>query len=220
MARLPVKSYPSPTLPEPAQRQLASDVLGFDHPLTRASDALDTNVRQLLVVATVLAGSVAVAIERVTWARPLALAAGIVLLGIAAIAAIRAQIRRDRALDLILEGREALPISVVQRQRRRLASPRARRTLARTLVSMVQETLDRRPPALRSARPLLHRPMIAEVQDEIRAVAELLRSDRATVRGVAFSKRIMTHPDSPLYGRDVAALRDALRRARTLLEHG
>lgn len=217
MARLPLHPSPSPTLPDTTPRQLASDALGFDHPLTRACDALDATLRQLLVVVAVLAGSVAAVIEKAFWARSLALAAAIVLLAVAAIAAIRNQSRRDLALDLILEGRETLPVAVVQRQRQRLASTRTRRTLARTFESMIDETLNRQRLAIRGARPLLHVRLIKEAQHDMRLVAQLLRADGATVRGVAFSERMITHCESPLYGSDAAALRAQLRRACELL---
>ncbi len=169
-----------------------SDVLGLDHPLTRASDALDATVKQLLVVVGLFAGGVAASIEDARWGRELAIAAGVVLLGFAFAAWIRAQTRRDRALDLILEGRESLPLAVVQRECRRLASRRTRQALARTLDSMIRETLQRRPLVLRSARPLLSRALITETQYEIRAVVRLLLGETVTVRGVALVERVMT----------------------------
>jgi hypothetical protein len=141
-----------------------------------------------------------------------------VLVGISAIAAGRAQDRRDCAVDLIIEGQGALPIKIVQRQRRRLVRNRTRRTLARTLQSMTEQTLRRHTPAAFSPRVSLHRPLIIAVQDELRTVSKLLRSRRAGVRGVAFCERLLTDGDSPLYGRDLAALRARLRRGRMLLE--
>jgi hypothetical protein len=197
--------------------QLASAVLGRDHPLTRACDALEGALRQLLVVAAVLVGSVLAAIEHNAWARSIALAAAIVLAGVAAVSALLAQSRRERAIDVILQGQELLPVGAVARQRRRLAARRTRRALARTLVRMTDETLRRTPGSPRSARPVLHRPLIAAAAGEIQALAAALRDDRAAVRGVAFSERLITRSDSPLYGRDLAALRAELRRARELL---
>jgi hypothetical protein len=189
-----------------------------DHPLTRASAALDATVRQLLVVAAMFAGSIAAALEHDSWARALAIASAIVLVGFVAATLLRRQTRRDRALDLILEGRQSVPVSVVQRQCRRLSRPKTQRTLARALNSMVDDTLRRSWPLPLSSRPLLHRPLIARLQREIRAVAELLGSGSATIRGVAFCERLVTDGASPLYGEDPLALNAELCRARTLLK--
>jgi hypothetical protein len=194
-----------------------SDVLGFDHPLTRASDAFDTTVKQLVVVAGMFAGGVSAAVEHASWGPDVAIASGLVLVGFAFVAWVRAQNRRDRALDLILEGHESVPVSVVQRHCRRLASARTRHSLARTLESMIDETLTSRPLALRSARPLLHRPLIAAVQDEMRAIASLLSTETPSARGVALVERIVTRGESPLYGEDAEPLRSELARARALL---
>jgi hypothetical protein len=169
-----------------------TDVLGFDHPLTRASDAFDATVKQLVVVAGMFAGGVSAAVEQASWGPDVAIASGLVLVGFAVAAWVRAQNRRETALDLILEGHESVPVSVVQRQRRRLTSARTRHSLARTLESMIDETLTRHPLALRSARPLLHRALIAEVQDEMRAIAKLLRGEITSARGIALMERIVT----------------------------
>jgi hypothetical protein len=175
---------------------------------------------QLLVVAAILAGSIAAVLDGSTIAPSVAIAAALVLGGFAVVAATRAQTRRDRVLDLILDGQEDLPIALVQRQRRRLASAKVRRGLARTLDSMVQETLGPRTLALRSPRPMLFRPAIMAAHADVRELIELLRGRQATVRGVAFTECLVTRGDSALYGHDTAALRDALRRARALLELG
>jgi hypothetical protein len=146
------------------------------------------------------------------------LAAAVVLVGTGALAALRVQARRDRVLDLVLAGRESLSLTVVERQRRRLASSRTRRSLARTLEAMIEETLHRPWPVPLSSRPLLHPPLIAAAQDELRAVAKLLRSGGASVRGVALCERLVTGGDSPLYGREPEPLRSELCRARVLLD--
>lgn len=195
-----------------------SDALGLDHPLTRASAALDTTVRQLLVVGGILGGSVAALVEHAVWARSVAIASGVVLLGFTAAVLTRRQTRRDRALDLIVEGRELVPVWIVERQCRRLSRPKAQRTLGRALDSMLEETLYRRWPAPLSSRPLLHRPLIARLEGEIRAVARSLRSGAANIRGVAFCERLITDGCSPLYGEEPLTLREELRRARALLE--
>lgn len=194
-----------------------TDVLGPGHPLTRASLELDAALRQMSVVAALLGGSLGAALAGAAWAISVAVAAGLVLTGTAALAALRAQTRRDRALDLVIAGPDRLQLAVLQRQRRRLASPRTRRSLARTLESMVEETLHRSWTFPRSSRPPLYVPLIAAAQDELRELAALLRSRSAAVRGIALCERIVTLGTSPLYGRDLAPLRTELHRARFLL---
>lgn len=194
-----------------------TDVLGPGHPLTRASRELDAAIRQMSMVAVLLGGSLGAVLAGGAWARSTAVAAGLVLVGTAVRAALRAQTRRDRALDLVIAGPDRLPLPVLQRQRRRLASPRTRHTLARTLESMVQETLHRSWTHPLSSRPALHAPLIAGAQGELRELAALLRSGSAAVRGVALCERIVTMGTSPLYGRDLGPLRRELQRARFLL---
>jgi hypothetical protein len=195
-----------------------SDALGLDHPLTRASAALGTIVRQLLIVGAMLAGSIAASIEHAVWARSLAVASAIVLVGFAAAALSRGQARRDRALDLIVEGRERVPVAIVQRQRRRLSRQKTQRTLGRALDSMIEDALYRPRPLPLSSRPLLHRPLVARLEHELRAVAKMLRSGAGSVRGVAFCERLVTTGTSSLYGEDPLSLRGELRRAQALLE--
>jgi hypothetical protein len=191
-----------------------------DQLLTRASEAVDASVKQLLVVVAMFAGGIAGSIEHAPWGRPVAVAAGLVLLAFAFIAWVRVQTCRDRALELIVQGRESLPVTAVQRQRRRLASVRTRSSLARTLESMIDETLRRRPVALRSARPLLSRSVIRGALDELRAIVRLLETDDVTVRGTALIERMVTHGESSLYGQDALALRSDLARARAMLGGG
>jgi hypothetical protein len=191
-----------------------------DQPLTRASEAVDASVKQLLVVVAMLAGGIAGSIEHATWGPSEASASGLVLVGFAFVAWLRVQTCRDRALELILEGRESLPLRAVQRQRQRLASARTRSSLARTITSMIEETLQRGPLALRSARPLLSRSLIEDVRDELIGIANLLQGDAATVRGTALMERMVTHGESSLYGQDALALRSDLARVRTMLGGG
>jgi len=187
-----------------------------DHSLTRASDTLDAVGRQWRAVAAVLVGSGIAIAEGAHWARPLALAAAIMLLVLTALFAASRSTRRDRALDLIVDGRENVPLAIIQRERQRIAASRTRGTLAAALEAMVEETLDRRVGFARSARPPLDAKLIAALEPEIRETAALLRSDRVSVRAVARTERMLTRGASPLYGSDVAALRTELRRISEL----
>ena len=65
----------------------ASAVLGSDHPLARATEALDSAVRQWLAVAAVLVGSLIDLLAGRAWAATLAASATIVLSGLTAITA-------------------------------------------------------------------------------------------------------------------------------------
>jgi hypothetical protein len=115
-----------------------SDVLGSDHPLARATDALQNVVRHALAVAAALVGSTIDLIAGRTWPATLAASAAAVLVGLIAIAAACKQTQRERALAVIIEGREHVPVATVQRQRRRLLDPRTRATLARNLTVMIE----------------------------------------------------------------------------------
>ena len=190
----------------------ARAVLGSDHPLARAAEALDSVVRQSLAVAAVLAGSIIDLIAGRTWAATLAASSIIVLAALTAIAAACKQTQRDRALALILEGRENVPVAAVQRQRRRLSDPRTRTTLVRNLATMIDQASTRH--ALQACRicPLFDRAVIRTVADELRAIIRLLDSDHAPVRGVALVEHLLTDAFSPLYGNQAEPLRQELHR--------
>jgi hypothetical protein len=191
-----------------------SAVLGSDHPLARASDALDSVVRQSLAVAAVLVGSIINLIAGRTWAATLAASAAIVLAGLTAIATACKQTQRDRALALILEGRENLPVVAVQRQRRRLLDPRTRTTLARNLTEMIDEASPRHGLLACRICPMFDRAVIRAVADDLCAVIRLLHSDQAPVRSVALVEHLLASAFSPLYGNQAEPLRHELRRIR------
>jgi hypothetical protein len=76
------------------------------------------------MVGALLVGSIVESARGARWASALTLGATIVLLALAVAAAALEQIERDRALDLILQGREALSVGAVRRQLSRLSAPR------------------------------------------------------------------------------------------------
>ena len=55
---------------------------------------------------------------------------------------------------------------------------------------------------------------------ELRDVIGLLRAEGVSARGVARAERLVERAVSPLYGQDVGALREELRRVRDLLGNG
>ena len=200
-----------------APPRAASAVLGSDHPLARATESLESVIRQLLAVAAVLVGSIIDLIAGRAWAVTLAASATIVLMGLAAIVAACKQSQRERALRLILDGRESVPVAAVQRQRQRLLDPRTRASLARNLADMIDQSSTR--PGLSACRicPLFDRAVIRAVADDLRAVIQLLGPDHTPVRGVAAAEHLLTDIFSPLYGNQVEPLRQELHRVSHLL---
>jgi hypothetical protein len=148
----------------------------------------------------------------------LAIGATIVLLGLVLVAGALRQRRRDRVLDLIIEGRGSVPIAAVQRERRRLRAPRTQRLLARTIEGMIEQALN--PPNLytRGARPLFEVAVVAAVAEELWAVSQLLRTEHISERGVALAERLLTDGTSPFYGDQPCPLREELHRIRHLLQ--
>jgi hypothetical protein len=195
----------------------AGIVLGRTHPLTRGIDAVGWVSKQWLTCAALIAGAVIARIEGGAWAVAVAVSAGLVLVTLTVVVVALRQRVRDEAMNLIAEGHEALPIAVVQRERQRLLSPRTRDTFARTLEMMLRQAL--RPPRImtRGARPLFSVLVIASVATDLRGLISVLRTENASARGVGLLETLITHGDSPLYGRDAAVLREELRRVRNAL---
>ena len=174
--------------------------------------------RQWVDVAAVLAGSLLARAQGARWAGPLAGSAATVLAVLSVLLALRVQERHDRVVDVILDGRERVPIALVQRQRRRLLSAPTRSQLARSLDEVVSEAA--KPPrlAVRVLPPLCAPPVVSPLADELRDIGALLGADGVSARGVVRVERLLSQPaTSPLYGGDVSALREELRLVRGLL---
>ena len=198
----------------------ASAVLGPAHPLSRASEALDTALKQCGAVAAVLVGSVIALVEGRAWAPTVAGSAAIVLVGLTVIASARRQHKRDVVLDMILGGDELLAIAAVQRQRHRLLCRRTRVRLVRNLEEIIEQATSHQKLQVRLARPLFERRVVASVVDDLRLIIGLLLADDATARGVAGCERLITHARSALYGQDVELLRREVSRLREMLGGG
>jgi hypothetical protein len=196
----------------------AGSVLGRDHPLARAIDATESIGRQWWACAAVDAGALIAQLEDHPWAVAVTISAALVLLTLTVVLLALRQRTRDEAIRLISDGREALPIAVVQRQRQLMLSRRTREALARTLETMLRQAVS--PPRItpRGGRSLFSGRVIASVAPDLRAVIGLLRTDTALARGVALTERLIAHGDSPFYARDASALREELRRIRSSLE--
>jgi hypothetical protein len=173
----------------------------------------------LVVVGALLLGSIVELARGTRWAGALTLSATIVLLALAVAAAALEQIKRDRALDLVLEGREDLSVGAVRRQLLRLSAPRTQRALARTIDVMIDQALH--PPGIcaRSARPLFDTAVVASAAADLRAICGLLRTGGASARGVGLAERLLTDARSPFYGDHAAPLREELRRIHYVLSN-
>ena len=194
--------------------------LRSDHPLLRATEAVHYTGRQGVDVAAVLAGSVIARIEGYRWAGPLAFSAAGVLLILTVLLAGHKQRERDCAIELVLEGREGIPIAAVQRQRRRLISDQTRNGLAGNLEDLIRQSASRSRLQMR-VTPLPFEPTVLRMAaGELREVSGLLRTEGVSARGVARAERLVERAVSPLYGQDVGALREELFRVRDLLENG
>ena len=142
------------------------------------------------------------------------------LLILTVLVAAHKQRERDCAIELVLEGRESVPIAAVQRQRRRLLSDQTRNGLAGNLEDLIRQAANRSSVQMR-VTPLPFEPTVVRlVAGELRDVIGLLRAEGASARGVARAERLVERAVSPLYGQDVGALREELRRVRDLLENG
>lgn len=192
----------------------AAAVLGAGHPLVDVVAKLRTCTEQLLAIAIVhlLAVSLwawragpAVALVAGAIASELAFGLRIFLLR---------QSRRDLCLDLIVAGREALPVPAIAAERRRLSTPGYASQLARCLRQLVS------PPSagaiLLTARPPISARMVDELAPELRELDRRLRDEQVSCRAIALVEQLISSPFSPLYGTDSDALRRELGRVRFL----
>ena len=209
-----------PLAPRPGSLEglSAADLLGPDHPLVRAAETVSTATRQSIAIATVFAGSVVAASAGARPAVSIAVSAGIVLAAVVLRAAASRQQQSDRAIDLILQGRETLPVTAIQRQRRRLIDPRTTLELARAIETVISQATVRPKLRTRGTIPLFDVRVVAPATAELAAVAALLREPCPVARGVARAERLLTDARSPLYGHSARALCDELQHVTRLLD--
>jgi hypothetical protein len=192
-------------------------VLGLAHPLTRATLASEAVVWQLVVVVAALVGGIVGLARDAQWARAVTLSSAVVLVGLAVVAAAVGKAKRDRAIDLVLEGRDELLVGAVQRQLLRLSAARTQRAVARTIDVMIDQALH--PPGICAlgARPLFDTAVVASVAADLRAISRLLRTGDAPPRGVGLTERLLSDGRSPFYGDQAPPLRDELRHIHSVL---
>jgi hypothetical protein len=186
--------------------------LGPDHPIVQATEAVRYTGRQWLHVAAVLTGGAIARLEGHAWALSLTCAAATVLAILSVLLGAHHRCERDCAIAVILDGGERVAIGAVQRERRRLLSDRTRHGLARTIERILRQARDRR--LLRFTPIPFDAVVVTTVADELVDVVARLKSPGVSAREVALADRLIRYALSPLYGRDVDALREQLRRLR------
>ena len=123
--------------------------------------------------------------------------------------------RRRRAVELIAQGRGALPLQPVVRERQRLLDPVHRERLARSL-DVIRTEAGRPPGKCHRIRPLYSVRVVRAVSSELGQAAELVRNGGGLC-GLARAEQLVTDGHSPLYGDDEVALRHELDRIHFLL---
>jgi hypothetical protein len=197
-------------------RAMAEAVLGASHPLVGVLRHSDTVFEQLVSVTALQAAGVVFLSGNLGFGLSLAIAALVVQVGLGCrLAALRAR-RRELCLELIVGGRQRLPLFCIDRERRRLLDPRTWEQLARSIDEML-EIVARPLPRHPATRPIFYVRVIRRVVPELGQIASLLRGDGPCVRGVAAVEWLLTSSASPLYGVQVEPLRQELGRARYLL---
>ena len=191
----------------------AADVLGAGHPLTRALDLRGVLQRQSSATGLVVVASALTVLLGAYWARAPLIAALAVQLVLAACLAAVAALERERACDLIIEGRD-VRLPVIVRERQRLLERRRRRALAHALEALVRDA-ERSQLSLSRSRPVYEAFVVRQVGPELIGIAAYLRSATVDVRGVARCERLLTIGTSPLFGAEIEELRAELTRIRT-----
>jgi hypothetical protein len=203
-----------PVAPEGAGAGLSAEaLLGAGHPLVAVLYACGATVEGIVAVAAVQVGALALWWVNASYARALAIGAGVVQVALGVRwASLRVQ-RRELCLELVIAGREHLPLAVVARERQRLDDPRRQAQLATSLEHLAAMSVQRRRRGERQ-RPICSRRVLAAVEPQLRDVAARLRDGGVNLRGVALLDRLVTSGSSPLYGEETGPLRDELARSR------
>jgi hypothetical protein len=190
--------------------------LGADHPLVRLQCERRTTADQIRAVAVAQAVGVGALLQGTSWSFVLFGSATLVQLALGMRMLVLAESRHDLCRELIAGGGVRPDLPVVRREWSRLADPRHRARLACSLEEVARAAV--RPWAGSPGSRLyfsvrLVRPLAAE----LREIAAQLRDDVAGVPGVAVAERLLTFPQSPLWGTDSRRLAEELARIRFLL---
>jgi hypothetical protein len=199
-----------------SDRSVAEGLLGAGHPLVSVLRRSETGFEQLVWGTAVQGAGVVLLFGSQGLGLFLAIAAVVVQAVLACrLAALRAG-RRELCLELIVGGRQGMPLTCLERELRRLLEPRTLERLATSVEEIVE--IAARPLRLHPAnRPLFYGCVIRRVAPELRQIASLLRGGAPCARGVAAVEWLLSSSASPLYGPEVEPLRQELGRARYLL---
>jgi hypothetical protein len=195
----------------------SAEFLGPNHPLARGEQFRRDLWRQsLLTAAALLLSAIATASGR-SWGLAFLIAVAIVQLGLVVVLALHALLQRERARELIIEGRSSQPFPVLERERRRLQAPRRAAALADALEDLIQEA-ERWRPLLPGLRPIVDPRQVHAASAELRAIALRLRAGATPVSAVARVERLLASGDSALYDREPQELHQELARIQADLE--
>lgn len=194
----------------------AEALLGAGHPLVAVLYACGETIEGIAAVGAVQLGAFALWWVNGSYGRALTLGAGVVnaALGLRW-ASLRVQ-RRELCLELVIAGREHLPLAAVARERQRLASSRHQAQLGLCLENLA-DIASRKPCRGERQRPIYSRRVLTATEPQLRGVVARLRAGGGELRGVALLDRLITSGASPLYGERVGPLRDELARGSYLL---
>jgi hypothetical protein len=194
----------------------AESLLGSGHPLARAEERHRSLRRQLAAVGFVLFGAAVVQLTGLAGARPLIIVAAMVDAALACSLLLVAKDERRLARELIVMGRETVPLRVVEWERHRLLDPSYRHRLAGSLDRIVR-AVERRRWLLRGSRPLFRTHIVAAVLPDLAELARALRRPDCEAAGVAMVQRLLCDGESPLYGDNIILLRETVVRIRSRL---
>ena len=197
----------------------ARALLGAQHPLVRVMDDMHARLEQAIALMSIIAAGAAAALTGVADTRAALAAATVVEVVLVCSLWMLAVAKRDRILDLIVEGRENLTAPFGRARTK--AAPRS--ALPSAVVALARDAAPRG--GAPGAAPTLHRPLyrrrvIAAASRELLETARALRCEHPGAAGVAMAERLLSRPDSPLYGESGDQLSVELRRCRFLLAHG
>jgi hypothetical protein len=208
---------PGPAAPHRAGAgRSAEALLGAGHPLVAVLYACGDTVEGITAVAAVQLGALALWSVNASYGRALTLGAGVVQVALGLRWASLLVQRREQCLELVIAGREQLPLAAVARECRRLGSPRRQAQLA-TCLENLADVETRKPCRGERQRPIHSRRVLAATEPELRGVVARLRAGGGELRGVALLDRLITSGASPLYGERVGPLREELARGSYLL---
>jgi hypothetical protein len=149
------------------ERSIAELCLGAGHPLVGVLREAETVFAQLVSVTAVQAAGVAFLFGNLRFGLSLTIAGVVVQLGLVCrLAALRAR-RREVCLELIVAGRQMLPLACVAREWRRVLNPRTVERLAGS-VDEILKVAAQRPPLHPAARPIIYIGVVRRVAPELR----------------------------------------------------